>query len=505
MRKARFFLIAALCMALSKGLTAQTAAEKRDYLQKNIRIWVLMQPNVDTPSFYSVKPTGVFLDTDGIIMGKKSNNMMDNSAKLLSALFKDGSKSANGGDQPLQDNIYALLAAIKKPVEIFFINDLTEYLDKKYAAQYGYYFTEYAGDANRIRLEDAVFKAKDPAISAGSIVLSAEAIETSEMNFYKGELVYLMAKLFLEDYSVTTHWFTNDIPNKNPPARMYALDPLIISRVHHDSRMILKDAAAYSFSLHKMGNPGEEKIRELYKWLENGATFITMVNPPPNQNPKIDIPANMIVNNRIRQSFVPGGDTGFAPTNPPFENDEANLKKFKLYCMNFFPTKLVMQNNFVLALYFEMIMNKTDIKDCINSFTLGNNRFMNAKPEEQLAVLIENLCAKKRVETLTESLRDTSFFTSSLFPLALLDVFLEFPMEGNLPANLSKFDETFYGVFPAGSFSKDLLKEYFKIRPQLYEAAMKGNSKKAIGIRNTGYDNFQKVINAVYDFFIING
>ncbi len=72
---------------------AQTSiAEKLGYLKSSIRIWVLHQPNVDSPSFYRVRPSGVYLDTDGIIMGKKSNNRMDNSAKLLSALFKDSEK-----------------------------------------------------------------------------------------------------------------------------------------------------------------------------------------------------------------------------------------------------------------------------------------------------------------------------------------------------------------------------------------------------------------------------
>lgn len=502
----RSFLALLGLLLLLQKVQSQTAAEKRDYLQKNIRIWVLMQPNVDTPMFYSVKPTGVFLDTDGIIMGKQSNNGMDNCAKLLSALFKDGSKRTNGGDQSLQDNIYALLSAIKKPVDIYFINDFTGTLDKKYIAQYGYYFIEYASDSSGIRLEDAVYKTDNPAVSAGNVVVSALSIENSGVEFYKRELIYILAKLFLEDYSATSHWFTNENENKNPPARMYGNDPLIVSRVPHDSRMILKDAVAFSFSLYKTGIPGEEKIKEFHKWLSNGAIFMTVISPPPNYNPRIDVPLNLIVNNRIRQSFVPGVDTGFIPTNPPFENDEATRKKFKLYCMNFLPAKLVMQNNFVLALYSEMMLNQKGAKDFIESFTPGNNRFMNAKPEEQLAVLVENLCLQGLQDnSIAEAVQNKTFSVSRLTPLALLDLFLEFPMEGNLPANLSRFDGTFYGIFPTNSISKVLLEEYFKIRPQIYEAAMKANPKKAIGIRNTGYDNFRKVVTAVIDFLIING
>ena len=261
----RYIALGFFCsLFVTNKLVAQTAAEKLDYLQKNIRIWVLHQPNVDTPSFYTVKPTGVFLDTDGIIMGKKNNNGMGNSAKFLSALFKDGGKQKNGGDQPLQDVTYWLLKNINKPVDVYFINDTKEGVNDRYLEKYGFYIAKHE---LYNRVFPASFEAKDSSTSQGQIILGGKNNERIGEFTIRREFVFLLSKLVIRSYS--------DIPTlgifeiKVPADKYVQSDRFYFLVGRNDVRYTLTDAISLSFLIADNYIVSKKNYLkdELFKWL----------------------------------------------------------------------------------------------------------------------------------------------------------------------------------------------------------------------------------------------
>ena len=503
MREIKTFISLLLLLSVSSKAFSQTAAEKLDYLVNNIRVYVLHQPNTDNPSYYQVKTTGIRLDTDSIILGKKHNNGMGQSAILLSALFKDGSKKvAFGGDQKLQDLAYLLLHPLQKPVEIFFINDVLAPFDGKYASQYGFYVGEYEGTA---LIYDGAFKGKD-ASTAGRIIIGGSRTEGADLARNEGFLLYGFAKLYMQHYSYLDGVSIGISPNKTPPPSMYNKAPLYIMRGQDDLHNGILDAIAFSFRFTFDGEtPGRFKS-EFYDWLSNGPYVVTPTAFVSYKMSGFDVPAHKMLHHEIRKSFHEMVDTGRILTNPPFSYEENVLKHFKIYGLNFLPDRLRLTNKAVLAAYCDLFVKQKGIDLFLKSLVLQDNRLQKATDEKQFGVFIENLCQVIQGDrSFTEARNAKEFSMGVLYPLALLDLFMDFPSKESLSTNLSVFDETFNGLFPPNSISKILLEEYYKIRPAIYEVVTKANKQGEKAMLSTGYANILAMANAILDYMIVNG
>ncbi len=119
---------------------AQTAAQKRDFLRKNIKLFYIAEPNSDKPPIYPINPVSIASDTGHVIFGTTHNNGMDNCAHLLKALFSEKS-----GDFSFQQSVYSNLKDVKKPITVNFINDANAGIDSKYLPNYSLYVINFGG------------------------------------------------------------------------------------------------------------------------------------------------------------------------------------------------------------------------------------------------------------------------------------------------------------------------------------------------------------------------
>src|SRR5688572_28937365 len=127
-------IIGIVSILISAPAIAQTAAQKLDYLRKNLQIYYVADPNTDNPDFRSIKPAAAGAVTNGIIFGETTNNGMNNCALLLLSLFSD-----KLGDYVLQSRVYAHMQIIRKPIVINIINDANAGIDEKYLSKYNVY------------------------------------------------------------------------------------------------------------------------------------------------------------------------------------------------------------------------------------------------------------------------------------------------------------------------------------------------------------------------------
>jgi len=130
----------AIAILFYAGTKAQTWAQKLEYLRKNISIYYIADPNVETPDIRAIQPAKIAATTDGIIFGATNNNGMNNCAQLLLALFSEKS-----GDPRLQQNVYTAMQVIKKPIVVNFINDSASGIDSKYLSKYNVYIVQSGG------------------------------------------------------------------------------------------------------------------------------------------------------------------------------------------------------------------------------------------------------------------------------------------------------------------------------------------------------------------------
>lgn len=484
----------AVCLYCSLFITnilfGQTASEELSYLQKNIRIWVLLQPNTDKPEFYRVRPTGVFLDTDGIIMGKSSNNGMTNSAKLLSALFKDPAKRSNGGDGRLQEIMYSLVKSFNKPVDIYFFNDKMNPIKDEYLDKYKLYSKLNNENSNKV-FSGTYLPQDNNDTTAGRIVIG----EPSSLDLGKSLLVRTMTFLYLNHYSYVNTTGVKIQVNLNPPAAMYAQKQLNHTFPANDVRNEIFNAAASSLVL-EAGNKNLEK--EYYEWLASAPYLLvnSTINFKILKNITLaDVPAKYLLNNQLKNSFINQKDTGYYLTNPPFDDEPDVLAGWKIYDIKNLNNYRRIRNEIILALVFKKYMDKFFSPYFFEALLYKDRRLEKASYENQLSFLIENLCMygmddNVPIGELTNKIH--------FYPLALMDMFLDFPIE--IVDNNFYSARTFFGVFPENSFSPELLKAYFKLRPAIKEAAQKSNKKNSLSPIYSGYDNITIMCDGIWNY-----
>lgn len=477
-------------LLIPKVLFAQSASEELSYLQKNIRIWVLLQPNVDKPEFYRVQPTGVFLDTDGIIMGKSSNNGMTNSAKLLSALFKKPNKSSNGGDGKLQEIMYSLVKSFNKPVDIFFFNDVTNPIKDEYLDKYRLYTKIDKKNNNKV-FPGTYLPENNNDTTAGRIVIG----EPSSVDFGKRVLIRAITFLYLNHHSYINTTGVSNQMNSNLPAGMYQQKQLNHTFPANDVRNEVFNAAASSLMLEGGGTNLE---KEYYQWLAAGP--FVLVNSTPNfkilKNITLaDVPAKYLLSNQLKSSFINQNDTGYYLTNPPFDNDPDVLTAWKIYDFKNLDNYRTMRNEVLLALLFKKYMDKLFNPYFLEALLYKDRRLEKASYENQLSFLIENMCLYGMDDNVPiGDLTDKIHF----YTLALIDLFLDFPIE--IVDNNFQSARTFFGVFPENSFSPELLKAYFKLRPAIKVAAEKADKKTSVSPLFSGYDNITRMCDGIWEY-----
>ena len=153
----------------------------------------------------------------------------------------------------------------------------------------------------------------------------------------------------------------------------------------------------------------------------------------------------------------------------------------------------------VLALLCKKYMDKLFNPYFIEALLYKGRRLEKASYENQLAFLIENLCLygmndNVPIGDLTNKIQ--------FYPLALMDLFLDFPME--IVDNNFHSARTFFGVFSENSFSPELLKAYFKLRPAVKEAAAKANKKTGTPPLYSGYDNITRMADGIWGIYTGN-
>jgi hypothetical protein len=134
---------AILYCSASVAFCQPAAAEIQSFLRSNIIVYYLANPNTSTPDFREITAGTVDGATNNIIFGKSSNNRMDVSAQLVSALL-----SSKNGDPDFQRTIYDHLQKLKKPLTLTLVNDVAADLDKQYLPRYGFYVFEWNGRTN---------------------------------------------------------------------------------------------------------------------------------------------------------------------------------------------------------------------------------------------------------------------------------------------------------------------------------------------------------------------
>ncbi|MDZ4810674.1 MAG: hypothetical protein SGI96_20755 [Bacteroidota bacterium] len=494
----RRYTVLCLCCSLfvTNILSAQAASEELSYLQKHIRIWVLLQPNAEKPEFYPVQPTGVFLDTDGIIMGKSSNNGMTNSAKLLSALFKDPAKRSNGGDQMLQTLVYHMLKAVEKPIDIYFINDKLNNIEDKYADSLHIYVSELEKNKNKVFAGTYAAGDKNDS-SAGRIVVG----ETATLEKAKDNLIRGVSFLYLKKYHFLSSTGVYNYENPSPPPLMYTQKKLNATRQPVDIRTGIYNAVSLTFLMEARIYKSREK--EYYdSWLATGPYIQVRINDYDivmKHAALRSTPEKYILNNQIKRSLTYPSDTGFFLTDPPFKDDADIRRVWKIYNLKNLDNYNKLRNEFILALILKKYMDHHFAIPFIESLILKDRRLEKAAPEKQFPFLIENLCMYGigEGETIGDSV-DKIYF----FPLALMDLFLDFPIE--IVDNNFHSARTFFGVFSENSFSPELLKAYFKLRPAIKEAATKANKKAGTPPLYSGYDNITKMCDGIWEYLYNN-
>ena len=485
-------LLFLISLLFTNQLAAQNEENPLDTLHKKIRIWVLLQPNADKPEFYRVQPTGVFLDTDGIIMGKSSNNGMTNSAKLLSALFKDPTKRSNGGDQALQTLVYHMLKNVEKPIDIYFINDKLNNIEDKYTDSLHIYVKPLGENKNIVFPATYISESRNDT-SAGRIVIGEpESVEKAKDYLLRSiSLLYLKQYYYLSATSVFYH------QNPTPPPLMYTQKQLNATRPGIDVRTTIYNALALSLLMEAGVHKGREK--EYYdKWLVPGP-FIQLRINNNYISPKISNSSNLlekfILNNQLKRSMTYTSDSGFFLTNPPFNDDRGVMPFWKIYNLKSLDNYNKISNEFILALLLKKYLDKNFAIPFIEALLYKDRRLEKAPPEKQFPFLIENLCMygmddNVPIGDLTNKIH--------FYPLALMDLFLDFPIE--IVDNNFHSARTFFGVFSDNSFSPELLKAYFKLRPAVIEAAKKANKKPGIDALYSGYDNMARMADGIWGY-----
>ncbi len=131
MTKARIILSIVFLFQLAAPGIAQTQSEMITWLKKNIHVYYVQNPYVVKNGIQPVTTDKIAAARNGIIFGQSENNSMNISAQVLLALFKgtpaDGRtaivKSENG-DPEFQKAVYQAMQIAKKPVSLYFFNDV---------------------------------------------------------------------------------------------------------------------------------------------------------------------------------------------------------------------------------------------------------------------------------------------------------------------------------------------------------------------------------------------
>ncbi len=453
-------------------INAQSPAQELDYLKQNIRLWVVHKPNDDSVSFYMVKPEGVLLDTDGIIMGKKSNNGMTLCARLLSGLFKNPEKKYNGGDIELQHTVYGLLRMLNKPLDIIFINDVIQPVEKKFKDKNHIYIYEVS--KTELQVWPACYQNMGMDTTVGGIVLG-EAI-CKNLRDMKASLVMCLTKLCLGNYSYTPALPVLNLQNKNVPEKMYKTDPLVFHLINSDSRNMTADGIAFAF-LH-LSETSSHPYTTIYldDWLAL-TPYILVGDDHESTDISRNIPVHYFTSNVIRKDYPNMKDTGNYLTNPPFSFVPDKLHNWKIYPLQALTPYRQIRLDVILGLLCYEYCLRFGQDRFIECLLLNDRRLLKAKPEEQFTILIENLCNGTKSagkSALGKIFRPDS--NEDLFPLALMDLMTWFPHQAPLGAEFSVPKADFNGLLPGNSFPASVMERYFKIRKKLLDAVVNANS-----------------------------
>lgn len=493
MRRFAILFSAGLFSSVFTGLYAQTPAEELDYLKQNIRLWVVHKPNDDSISFYTVKTEGVYLDTDGIIMGKKSNNGMTLCARLLSALFKNPEKKYNGGDLELQHTVYGLLRMLNKPLDICFVNDAAAPMGRKFKVKTSIY--TYEVSETELQVWPACYKYMGVDTTVGAIIVG-EAFSGS-LRDMKAYLVMVLAKLCLGNYSYTPFLPLFTLPNKNAPEKMYKTDPLVCHLMCSDFRNMTADGIAFAF-LH-LSETSTHPYTTVYldDWMAR-TPYIFVGDDHEATETSRNIPGAYFMKNLIRKDFTNMKDTGRHLTNPPFTFDPGQLDKWKIYPLGALtPYRLIRLDIILGFLCYEYCLRfgQDRFIDCL---LLNDRRLLKAKPEDQFTVLIENLCNGTKSagkSALGKVFRPDS--NEDLFPLALMDLMTWFPHQAPLGAEFSVPKADFNGLLPGNSFPASVMERYYRIRTKLLDAVV-NTSSEAGPFLFRGYTKFRLMVDAMW-------
>jgi hypothetical protein len=429
-------------------------------------------------------------------MGKKSNNGMNNSAKLLSALFKDPTKSSNKENLLFQYIIYNMLVSLGKPIDIYFINDKMNGIEDKYADSLHLYVKPGTENKNYVFPGSYGTEPKNDT-SAGKIAIG----EPPTVEKGKDYILRAVSFLFLKQYYFLNTPTVYYYENPSPPPLMYKQKQLSTTFPAVDVRKGIYNAIALSLSLGAGISSGREK--EYYdKWLAAGP----YIEVRKNNHFKIlknivsgDVPDKFILNNQLKRSLTYPSDTGFSQTNPPFNGDAELLSFWKVYDFKNLDNYNKLSNEFILALILKKYLDKNSPVPFIEALLYKDRRLEKAPPEKQFPILIENLCMYGMEENVPISVSSDKIY---FYPLAIMDLFLEFPIE--IVDNNFHSARTFFGVFDENSFSPELLKAYFKLRPAIKEAANKANKKTGLSPLYSGYDNITRMCDGIWEYLYKN-
>ncbi|HSU26760.1 MAG TPA: hypothetical protein VLJ68_00140 [Chitinophagaceae bacterium] len=453
--------ITILCFVFSISIKAQTIpkpAEVLDYLKKNIRIYYLAKPNTDTPYFNPITPESIAKSTNGIIFGTKSNNDMINSTSLLSDLFKTRSSAVKGGKGPLQDRTYMALKLIGKPIDLVFINDVTEELQPRFVGQYAFDTT--SSDENSwsgLAAWPGNFAPYDSTMG-GTMILGESLIMLSANEVF----LDLVVAMGLRDYAsmdvFLTYSYETGVTN---PAAANPADRGNINYMYPVPDLRRIESRSINNALYFNYDPDSRK--SAYRWLQNPNLLIQVIAYPqsgPNKKEKIPDAFNLF--EQLKKENLLSQGKSLKSRSIDFGPNEALY--WNLFPLGNLPLSYKMRNEVVLGLIGEQFIRKAGLQKFNEALIRDEKKLLNDPKGNKVALLIENMCMSfAEGKTLADMVSAPPAKKNYLFALALFDLFAEFP---------AKADGNLFNQLTGGTLPLELLNNYFVlVRDDLKKAS----------------------------------
>ncbi|HSU26759.1 MAG TPA: hypothetical protein VLJ68_00135 [Chitinophagaceae bacterium] len=410
--------------AISAQAQSPTATEVLNYLKQNIKILYLAKPNADTPRIVSINPEGIFLDTDGIIFGQKSNNGMDKCAQILFSLFKTRNSSGKGGDGKLQDAVYQVLKMTGKTVTITFVNDVVEPIQSKYVPQYMFDTTT---SQDKLVISSRGFSPDEP--TSLGMYITGEATKTDAL-LPQAFLLYTLMNMGFKDFDTGSYY--DLIYSTGDPINPLSLDPgarkkIIYSITNIDIREIVNRGIATGlvYTMNK-------DLRNLaYSWYPDH-DFLVWTAPIVDET---RAGKGTVFPEKMSLRYIMNQDNlmrvGYDLNSPPFPVTPGT-KNWKGFVMKDLPPKYIINNDIVLGMLCEQFIRKLGLQKFSECMAFSDRRLFTASFEKRLSIFFENLCLGLLNGQSIENVRlnppkDRLFFMG----LSLLDLFLNFPANAN--------------------------------------------------------------------------